>query len=82
VSYKGEHRVLEIHLARDDESNKAVKVFEYTDGKPVSQSEYATEENLPTIIRVPLAALKLITPPDDINQIGQRVNENVFWIYN
>ena len=73
--------MLEIHLARDDESNKAIKVFEYSDGRAVSQSEYATEDNLPETIRVPLAALKLITPPDDIATIGQRVNENVFWIY-
>ena len=74
--------MLEIILARDDESSKAVKVYEYTEGKAISQSEYASEENLPQAIRVPLAALKLVTPPDDIKQIGQRVNANVFWIYN
>lgn len=74
--------MLEIILARDDESSKAVTVYEYTDGQSISQSKYASEENLPQSIRVPLAALKLVTPPDDIKQIGQRVNENVFWIYN
>lgn len=73
--------MLEIHLPRGDEQHTHVKVFEYKNGKPTSSTEYATEDNLPEDIHVKLSALKLVTPPEGIEKLGQRVNDNVFWIY-
>ena len=73
--------MLEIHLLRADERHTHVKVFEYKDAKETSSTEYATEDNLPEDIHVKLSALKLVTPPEGIEKIGQRVNDNVFWIY-
>jgi hypothetical protein len=73
--------VLEIHLPREDEHFKIIKVFEYKNGLESSTSEYFNEDNLPEDIHVKLSALKLVTPPEGIEKIGQRVNANVFWIY-
>jgi hypothetical protein len=73
--------VLEIHLSREDDQHKLIHVFEYKNGKPTSTTEYTSEDNLPEDIHVKLSALKLVTPPDDVDKIGQRVSDNVFWIY-
>lgn len=73
--------MLEIHLPREDEHFKIIKVFEYKNGKPTSTTEYTSEDKLPEDIHVKLSALKLVTPPEGIEKIGQRVNANVFWIY-
>ena len=73
--------MLEIHLPREDERLKLIKVIEYKEGQVASTTEYATEDNLPEDLHLKLSALKLVTPPDDIDKIGQRVNDIVFWIY-
>jgi hypothetical protein len=36
---------------------------------------------MPNDIRTKLSALKLVTPPDGYEDIGQRVDDVTFWIY-
>ena len=43
--------------------------------------KYTSEANMPDELRTKLSALKMVTPPDGYEDIGQRVNETIFWIY-
>jgi hypothetical protein len=45
------------------------------------KSQYPSEDNLPADIRVKLSALKLISPPEEFEHVGQRVTDTIFWIY-
>ena len=46
-----------------------------------SKTIYASVANMPDDIRTKLSALKMVTPPDGYKDIGQRVNETLFWIF-
>jgi hypothetical protein len=50
-------------------------------GAAGSKTVYTTEANMPDDLRTKLSALKMVTPPDGYEDIGQRVNDTIFWIY-
>ena len=45
------------------------------------QTVYTSEANMPDDLRTKLSALKMVTPPDGYEDIGQRVDAVTFWIY-
>jgi hypothetical protein len=47
-----------------------------------STAVYQSVANLPDNLQVSLAALQLVTPPEEIVGVGQRVSHDLFWIYN
>lgn len=50
--------------------------------RPQCSAVYQSVANLPDNLQVSLAALQLVTPPEEIVGVGQRVNHDLFWIYN
>ena len=42
---------------------------------------YTTIANMPDDLRTKLSALRMLTPPDGYENIGQRVDDTTFWIY-
>jgi hypothetical protein len=72
--------VYEIQLNAD----KTVKLKEFSTkfkGANSSTTIYASEANMPDDILTKLSALKMVTPPDGYEDIGQRVDDTTFWIY-
>ena len=64
--------------------DKTVKLKEFSTEFKGSNSYttiYASEANLPDDILTKLSALKMVTPPDGYEDIGQRVDDTTFWIY-
>jgi hypothetical protein len=49
-------------------------------GANSSTTVYASELNMPEDLRAKLSALKMVTPPDGYEDIGQRVDDVTFWI--
>lgn len=50
-------------------------------GEVTSNITYPSESNLPDDIRTKLAVLKLMTIPDDVPDVGQKVSNTMYWIY-
>lgn len=50
-------------------------------GQITARITYTTENNLPKPIQTKLAILKLMAIADDIPDVGQKVSNTVYWIY-
>lgn len=59
--------------------DKTITVLDF-EGSVISTSTFTNEDVLPDDIKTKLSALKLVTPPDILAEIGQRVSEVTFWI--
>jgi len=55
---------------------------ERDEGMPTSSAVYQRDINLPDNLQVSLAALQLVSPPEEIVGVGQRISHDLFWIYN
>lgn len=51
------------------------------DRRVVHSSVYASMEEIPEPFKTKLSALRLVSPPDEIKNVGQRVDEHLFWVY-
>lgn len=49
-------------------------------GDRISRTTYTSEENMPDDLRTKLSMLKLLTPPDGYEQVGNRIDDDTFWI--
>jgi len=65
----------------NDDGSVELKVYGGHVGSNTSTTMYASEANMPNELRAKVSALKMVTPPDGYEDIGQRVNETVFWIF-
>ncbi len=70
----------EIQL-NDDMTVKLKQFSTEFKGSNSSTTVYASEANMPDDLRTKLSALKMLTPPDGYEEIGQRVDDTIFWIY-
>jgi hypothetical protein len=50
-------------------------------GKITSRTTYASEDNIPAVIRSKLSVLKLLQDVNEIPNVGQRVSNTVYWIF-
>ena len=50
-------------------------------GKITSRTTYASEDNIPADIRSKLSVLKLLQDANEIPSVGQRVSDNIYWIF-
>lgn len=50
-------------------------------GKIMSRTNYTSEENIPDAIRSKLSVLKLLHDSDEVPNIGQRVSDEIYWIF-
>jgi hypothetical protein len=65
----------------NDDGSVELKVYGGRVGGNTSTTMYASEANMPNELRAKVSALKMVTPPDGYEDIGQRVNETVFWVF-
>lgn len=49
-------------------------------GERFSKTTYVSEENMPDDLHTKLSMLKLLTPPDEYEQVGYRIDDDTFWI--
>ena len=47
----------------------------------ISKTVYTAEENMPDDLCTKLSMLKLLTPPDGYEHVGNRIDDVTFWIY-
>lgn len=64
-----------------DDGSVDVKVFGDFVGANSSKTVYASEANMPNDLRSKVSALKMVTPPDGYKDIGRRVNQTLFWVF-
>lgn len=69
--------MIELHIT----DTGIIKTVYSTRGDVTSSITYPSEDNLPEPIKAKLSALKLMQDHDDIPDIGQRVSDKLFWIY-
>jgi len=69
--------VIELHIT---DTGIIKTVYNYR-GQVTSSMSYPSESNLPDDVRTKLSALKLMTVPDDIPDVGQKVSDTLYWIY-
>ena len=65
----------------DDGSVELTQAKQNAWGATGNKTVYTTESNMPDDLRTKLSALKMVTPPDGYEDIGQRVDAVTFWIY-
>ena len=67
------------------EGDGSVLVSEVLDslvsGDRILRTTYTSEENMPDDLRTKLSMLKLLTPPDGYEHVGNRIDDVTFWIY-
>lgn len=69
--------MIELHIT----DTGIIKTVYSTRGEVTSSITFPTESNLPYDVRTKLSALKLMTVPDDIPDVGQKVSNTLYWIY-
>jgi len=69
--------VIELHIT----DTGIIKTVYSTRGDVTSSITYPSEDNLPEPIRAKVSALKLMQDHDDIPDVGQKVSDKLFWIY-
>jgi hypothetical protein len=69
--------VIELHIT----DTGIIKTVYSDRGQVTSSITYPTENNLPDDVKTKLSALKLMTVPDDIPDVGQKVSDTLYWIY-
>jgi hypothetical protein len=50
-------------------------------GTIMSRTNYTSEENIPDAIRSKLSVLKLLHDSAEVPNIGQRVSDEIYWIF-
>lgn len=68
--------MIELHI-----TEKGIVLTEIERGIIQSQITYPQKDNIPEDVREKLSALQLMENTTDLENIGQRVNSEVFWIY-
>ncbi len=69
--------MIELHIT----DTGIIKTVYSTRGDVTSSITYPSEDNLPEPIRAKVSALKLMQDHDDIPDVGQKVSDKLFWIY-
>lgn len=69
--------MIELHIT----DTGIIKTVYSNRGEVTSNITYPSENNLPDDIRTKLAVLKLMRTHEDIPDIGQKVSNEMYWIY-
>ena len=69
--------MIELHIT----DTGIIKTVYSTRGEITSSVTFPSESNLPNDVRTKLAALKLMAVPEDIPDVGQKVSDTLYWIY-
>jgi len=72
--------VYEIVL-KDDGTVELMQAKQNAWGATGFKTMYTSVANMPEDLRTKLSALRMLTPPDGYEDIGQRVDDVTFWIY-